>query len=327
MDILEISDIRRDGGTQMRAEIGAEKVSEYADLLEEGVVFPPVVVYHDGTDYWLADGFHRIAAQEQIKSATVQTIIHAGTRKDAIRHALRANNNHGKDRSFGDLQRCYQAAIENGFCAAHDAKAVKELTNCTKRWAEMLTKEARDQHKAEQQRKAQAMAADGKTQREIATNLGVPLQTVNRWLVPKTKSSFLGQNNEPAAAPADTPAPPPVTQPAEPGPNSPDPTTPSERSPLTQALYDKLDDKLDEYVHMKVESDQRKAHNAARFASSDELQAQSLYRTLSSWLRMMLQAIEHHEANGYAITPDERDREQIQHLLDQLHTFLERALP
>jgi predicted transcriptional regulator len=59
---------------------------------------------------------------------------------------------------------------------------------------------------ADQQRQALAMAADGKTQREIAEELGAGQKTICRWLESKGKGSFLTQDDESPAAPADTPA-------------------------------------------------------------------------------------------------------------------------
>ena len=59
---LPLSFIRCDGGTQPREAINDAVVSEYAERIAEGDSFPPVTVYYDGSDYWLADGFHRVAA-------------------------------------------------------------------------------------------------------------------------------------------------------------------------------------------------------------------------------------------------------------------------
>ena len=33
---------------------------------QQGAVFPPVIVFYDGTSYWLADGFHRVGATESL---------------------------------------------------------------------------------------------------------------------------------------------------------------------------------------------------------------------------------------------------------------------
>lgn len=57
-----IANIRRDGGTQPRAGMNSNTVGEYTVAMREGQTFPPVTVYFDGTDHWLADGFHRTAA-------------------------------------------------------------------------------------------------------------------------------------------------------------------------------------------------------------------------------------------------------------------------
>ena len=59
---LSIDSIRIDGGTQPRAELRNDVVKDYAELMRAGAAFPPVSVFYDGQDYWLADGFHRIRA-------------------------------------------------------------------------------------------------------------------------------------------------------------------------------------------------------------------------------------------------------------------------
>ena len=59
---LSIDQIRIDGGTQPRVKINKEHVADLAAALVAGTELPPVDVFHDGSDYWLADGFHRYHA-------------------------------------------------------------------------------------------------------------------------------------------------------------------------------------------------------------------------------------------------------------------------
>ena len=59
---INVEDIRLDGGTQSRAELSDDVIQEYAGYYTDKVEMPPVVVYFDGTDRWLADGFHRVMA-------------------------------------------------------------------------------------------------------------------------------------------------------------------------------------------------------------------------------------------------------------------------
>ena len=54
---LQLNQIRTDGGTQPRAQLNYNTVTEYAESIEDGATFPPVEVMYDGSDYWLWDGF------------------------------------------------------------------------------------------------------------------------------------------------------------------------------------------------------------------------------------------------------------------------------
>jgi hypothetical protein len=87
--------IRRDGGTQPRAILDRPTISEYAFELRAGAQFPPVVVFHDGTDYWLADGFHRVEAAESIKMTQIAAIVRQGTIREAVLYSVGANATHG----------------------------------------------------------------------------------------------------------------------------------------------------------------------------------------------------------------------------------------
>ena len=50
---IPISIIRVDGGTQPRAKLNEDRVAEYTEHLQAGVLFPPVEVCYDGQEYWL----------------------------------------------------------------------------------------------------------------------------------------------------------------------------------------------------------------------------------------------------------------------------------
>jgi hypothetical protein len=110
---LAIDKIRMDGGTQPRAKLSDAVVDDYAQAMLDGVEFPPVDVYYDGTDYWLADGFHRIRAAQKADLAELGAEIHQGTVADAQWHSFAANKAHGLPRSNEDKEKTIRAALRH----------------------------------------------------------------------------------------------------------------------------------------------------------------------------------------------------------------------
>lgn len=113
-DALPIADIRVDGGTQPRAVLDFEAIEDYAEGMSAGVKFPPVVVFHDGDNYWLADGFHRVKAAYAAGFDTVRADIQQGTLEEAQWYSFSANRNNGLRRTTQDKQRAIKAALTHG---------------------------------------------------------------------------------------------------------------------------------------------------------------------------------------------------------------------
>ena len=99
---LNLNAIRIDGGTQPRERIDLEVVGDYAEAIKVGIEFPPVIVFHDGAEYWLADGFHRWHAHKQAGKASIECDVRTGTLDDAKLFASGANGDHGLRRSNAD---------------------------------------------------------------------------------------------------------------------------------------------------------------------------------------------------------------------------------
>jgi len=93
--MLKLSDIRLDGDTQMRVEINQGTVQDYAEAMKLGAKFTPMVVYFDGTDNWLASGFHRYAAYKQNGVLEAECEIVEGTLEDAQFYSFSANGTNG----------------------------------------------------------------------------------------------------------------------------------------------------------------------------------------------------------------------------------------
>lgn len=99
---IALASISIDGGTQSRASVDPAVVADYADAMRNGAVFPPIVLFHDGKAYWLADGFHRYHALKETGAQRVIADVRQGTRRDAILFSVGANATHGLKRSDAD---------------------------------------------------------------------------------------------------------------------------------------------------------------------------------------------------------------------------------
>ena len=112
MKELKVSDIRIDGGTQIRKQLNQDKVNEYAEQMEEGVVFPPITVFFDGSSYWLASGFHRLSAERQRGTELIKVILINGTVDEATWFAL-GDNKHGLNMTAEDYRRSIEIALNH----------------------------------------------------------------------------------------------------------------------------------------------------------------------------------------------------------------------
>jgi ParB-like chromosome segregation protein Spo0J len=111
--MLPISQIRRDGGTQPRASLHHETIIEYAEDMKNGNNFPPVTVFYNGSDYWLADGFHRVEAGIAAGLTEIAAIVKQGLRRDAVLYSVGANAKHGLRRSNADKRRAVMTLLED----------------------------------------------------------------------------------------------------------------------------------------------------------------------------------------------------------------------
>jgi hypothetical protein len=81
---------------QLRATISDERIAYFREQMAAGVEFPPVDAYWDGTNLWLADGFHRYLAYKRDGADALWVDVHHGSVQDALVWSYRANSSHGE---------------------------------------------------------------------------------------------------------------------------------------------------------------------------------------------------------------------------------------
>lgn len=110
---IPLKSIRLDGDTQSRDKLSEDVIKEYAGLLADGVEFPPLLVVHDGSHYWLVDGFHRRFAAVKAKLDKFKCVVVTGTREDARWLSYGANIDHGLPRRNEDKVKAVTAALKH----------------------------------------------------------------------------------------------------------------------------------------------------------------------------------------------------------------------
>jgi hypothetical protein len=166
---LNLNAIRIDGGTQSRVEINNEAVADYAEAVKVGIEFPPIVVFHDGADLWLADGFHRFHAHKQAGKASIAAEIHDGTVRDAILHSLGANHSHGLRRTNADKRKAVQTLLLDGEWAQWPETKIADSCGVSRTLVRALIEES---HLVEKQDAVRTVTRAGKTYQQDTSRIG-----------------------------------------------------------------------------------------------------------------------------------------------------------
>jgi hypothetical protein len=124
MNPIKLNLIRIDGDTQSRQTINKITVGEYADVMTAGTNLPPIVLFFDDTDYWLADGFHRYYAHHKIGALSIDADVREGTRRDAMLHSVGANATHGLRRTNNDKHRAVMKLLNDAEWGAWSDSAI-----------------------------------------------------------------------------------------------------------------------------------------------------------------------------------------------------------
>jgi uncharacterized ParB-like nuclease family protein len=124
---IDLSKIRIDGGTQMRAAIDVEHVGDLARAIERGEKLPPVKVFNDGTDCWLARGFHRYHAHKKAGRAKIEAEVIDGTVRDAILDAAGDNAEHNAlKRTNADKRKAVETLLNDAEWSANSDRWIAE---------------------------------------------------------------------------------------------------------------------------------------------------------------------------------------------------------
>jgi len=101
---------------QIRVAMNDECIENYAAVYRETPnELPPVIVFYDALvdSYYLADGFHRVAATRLNGSDKILAEIHEGTFDDALKFAVGANAKNGLFRTNADKRHALEVAWAN----------------------------------------------------------------------------------------------------------------------------------------------------------------------------------------------------------------------
>ena len=115
MTQLPLDNIRLDGGARIRSTLDPKVIAEYAQAMQNNDVFPPVTVFFDGIDYWLADGFLRVAAAKQAGLTRIQADVKRGYLSDARLFSCGANATHGLRRTTADKRWVVAGALRHAY--------------------------------------------------------------------------------------------------------------------------------------------------------------------------------------------------------------------
>ena len=141
---IPLQRIRFDQITQPRADLDETHTEELVNELKAGRLFPPVVVFYDQGDYWLADGFHRYFAHQKAGHNKILADVFEGNKRDAIFHTVSANSTHGKRRTNADKRKAVLTLLKDNEWSRWTDRHIAGLCRVSQPFVSSIRKELTD---------------------------------------------------------------------------------------------------------------------------------------------------------------------------------------
>lgn len=139
--MLSLDQIKQDSALQVRVKLSDETIAEYAREMNDGAEFPPVDVFYDGSNYLLANGFHRYSAARSIGRNEISARVHQGSQRDAVLFAIGVDTNIGLRRSNEDKNKVVELLLNDDEWKTWSDGKLANLAGVSDRFVAKLRKE------------------------------------------------------------------------------------------------------------------------------------------------------------------------------------------
>ncbi|KAF3997518.1 ParB/RepB/Spo0J family partition protein [Glaciimonas immobilis] len=211
---LDLDSIAIGGGTQARVEINQSAVAEYAEFILADGELPPVIVFEDGVQIWLADGFHRYHAHRKAQQTHIQCEVRSGTQRDAQLFAAGANASHGLRRTNDDKRKSVMMLLSDAEWSAWSQEKIAKECGVSTGFVSKLINDP-SLHREEMGKSAtRTVERNGKTYEQNTANIGAKQKSTGLNPIPSVfdpvpfpvtpaDEALIGDSDEPTASLAD----------------------------------------------------------------------------------------------------------------------------
>ena len=189
---MRLEQIRIDGGTQARAKMSEETVKTYADALKDGANFPPVVVFFDSKDHWLADGFNRYYANKMIGRKEIDVVVMTGNVLDAKLYACGANASHGQPRTNADKRNAVMMVLSEGAWKGWSARDVATHCAVTHTFVNNVKKSLETVSTSEKAEKKKTIPKQEEPEYDATDDMREAISTLNEELEKANRAAAAG---------------------------------------------------------------------------------------------------------------------------------------
>ena len=157
MKSIKLHEITNDAALQVRVTHDEPTISQYSELMTEGVKFPPVTLWSTDGQLITIDGYHRIEAAKMSGFCDIAAnVVHAPDKFEALKMAAELNRAHGLKMSSADKRNAIAkllsaspetsnlAIAECVGCSDHTVKAVRDVLGAAVKPATIKDKRGHD---------------------------------------------------------------------------------------------------------------------------------------------------------------------------------------